>query len=434
MNQRMELKKYIIPAIVSNIAFFILTIVDGMFVGNGVGTDALGAINMAMPFVMLAGALSALFAVGGVAVAAIRFGRGDEQGANQAFMHSITANLIVFTIFSIIGIGFSDQIANLLGANATYHSMVSEYIRSYSLFLIPAGLNLCLSSFCRNDGNPKISTISAIVCTAVNIFGDWLFVFPLQKGVGGAAIATGIAQTAAVLVLLTHYFRKKGKLRFKKFQVRFALYRKIMLRGFPEMVSQFAAPITTICMNSVLIRMGDVYVNSYSVAAYAGALFAAMMYGLSTGLQPLFGLSYGAKDEKSLRYFLKSGIAMSAVGGLVIFAATFLIGKPVSLLFGANPAAIEVVSNILPKYCLNYVFAAISAVLASYLFSTKRTKYAISLNVCRSILFNSVCILFLPLLLGDSFVWYTLAVAEAICLLIAVVLWKYSERKGIVYR
>ncbi|UWP59851.1 MATE family efflux transporter [Ruminococcus gauvreauii] len=434
MNQRKQLKKYIIPAIVSNIAFFILTIVDGMFVGNGVGTDALGAINMAMPFVMLAGALSALFAVGGVAVAAIRFGRGDESGANQAFMHSITANLIVFAIFSIVGIGFSDKIANLLGANATYHGMVSEYIRNYSLFLIPAGLNLCLSSFCRNDGNPKISTIAAIVCTAVNIFADWLFVFPLQKGVGGAAIATGIAQTIAVLVLLTHYFGKKGKLRFKKFQVHFALYRKIMLRGFPEMVSQFAAPITTVCMNSVLIRMGDVYVNAYSVAAYAGALFAAMMYGLSTGLQPLFGSSYGAKDEKSLRYFLRSGIAMSAIGGLVIFAATFLIGKPVSLLFGANPAAIEVVSNILPKYCLNFVFAAISAVLASYLFSTKRTNYAITLNVCRSILINSACILLLPMLFGNSFVWYTLAVSEAICLLIAAVLWKYSERKGIVYR
>lgn len=434
MNQRKQLKKYIIPSIVSNIAFFILAIVDGMFVGNGVGTDALGAINMAMPFIMLAGALSALFAVGGVAVAAIRFGRGDELGANQAFMHSITADLLVFAIFSIVGIGFSDSIANLLGANATYHGMVSEYIRNYSLFLIPAGLNLCLSSFCRNDGNPKISTIAAIVCTAVNIFGDWLFVFPLQKGVGGAAIATGIAQTAAVLVLLTHYFGKKGKLRFKKFQASFALYRKIILRGLPEMVSQFAAPITTICMNSVLIRMGDVYVNAYSVAAYAGALFAAMMYGLSTGLQPLFGSSYGAKDEKSLRYFLKSGIAMSAGGGLVIFAATFLIGRPVSLLFGANPAAIEVVSNILPKYSLNYVFAAISAVLASYLFSTKRTKYAISLNVCRSILFNSTCILFLPLLFGDSFVWYTIAVAEAICLIIAVTLWKYSERKGIIYR
>lgn len=434
MNQKKELKKYIIPAVISNLAFFILTIVDGMFVGNGVGTDALGAINMAMPFVMLAGALSALFAVGGVAIAAIRFGRGDESGANQAFMHSITVNLLVFFIFSVIGIGLSDQIAYLLGANVTYHGMVSEYIRNYSLFLIPAGLNLCLSSFCRNDGNPKISTISAIICTVVNIFGDWLFVFPLQKGIGGAAVATGIAQTTAVLVLLTHYLGKKGKLHFKKFQVHFALYRKIMLRGFPEMVSQFAAPITTICMNSVLIRMGSVYVNAYSVAAYAGALFAAMMYGLSTGLQPLFGLSYGAGDEKSLCYFLKSGITISAAGGLLIYAATFMIGKPVSLLFGANSVAIKVVSSILPKYCLNYVFAAISAVLASYLFSTKRTKYAILLNICRSILFNSVCILLLPMLFEDSIVWYTLAVAEAICMFIAVFLWKYSERKGIIYR
>lgn len=86
--QSKNLRKYIIPSMVSNAAFFVLTIVDGMFVGNGVGIDALGAVSLAMPFVMLVGAISVLFTIGGVAVAAVRFGRGDDEGANQSFMHS----------------------------------------------------------------------------------------------------------------------------------------------------------------------------------------------------------------------------------------------------------------------------------------------------------------------------------------------------------
>lgn len=432
--QSKNLKKYIVPSIISNAAFYILTIVDGMFVGNGVGTDALGAVNIAFPFVMIIGAISSLFATGGVAVAAVRFGRGDSDGANDAFMHSLLADLVVFSVLFVVGMVFSDKIALLLGANDNYLDMVSDYIFYYSMFILPAGLYICLSNFCRNDGHPTLSTVAALVCTAANIFLDWLLVYPLQKGVAGASFATGAAQLMAVLVLLTHFLRKQGKLTFKKFRVKFSLYRKIIVRGLPEMVSQFAAPITTYSMNQVLLGINNPHVNAYSVIAYAGSLFASLMYGLSTGIQPLFGQSYGAKDEYSLKYYIKSGLIMSVVGGLLVFGVTFVIGKPVCTIFGADPSAVDIVIDAMPKYCLNFVFATTSVVIASYLFSTKRTKYAVILNVCRSILFNYLCITFLPTIIGDFFVWYSIGVAEFICLLIAIILWKFSERNGIIYK
>lgn len=432
--QSRNLRKYIIPSMISNTAFFVLTIVDGIFVGNGIGTDALGAVNIAQPFVMIVGAISALFAIGGVAVAAIRFGRGDDEGANQAFMHSVLADIVAFAFLTVFGVAFSNQIAGVLGANATYHKMVSDYIRWYAMFLIPAGLYTCLSNFCRNDGNPKLATMAALVCTTANIFGDWLMVYPLQMGVAGAAFATGASQILAVLFLLTHFLKKRGKLYFHRFKIEPILYRKIVLRGLPEMVSQFAAPITTASMNRVLIGISDPHVNAFSVIGYIGSLFVSLIYGLSGGMQPLFGQSYGAKDEKSLRYYLKSGLVMSVVGGMAAWGLTFFLGAPVCVLFGADTAAVSIVVDALPKYCLNFVFATGSAVIASYLFSTKRTQYAILLNTCRSIIFNFLCINFLPLIFGENFVWFTVAVAEAICVLIAVSLWKLSERKGIIYK
>ena len=171
------------------------------------------------------------------------------------------------------------------------------------------------------------------------------------------------------------------------------------------MVSQFGAPITTYSMNRVLTGIGDAYVNAYAVIGYAGSLFASLMYGLSGGLQPLYGQSYGAKDDRGLRYYLKSGLTMSILGGLVLFGLTFFIGRPVCTIFGADAAAVNIVVQALPKYCLNFVFAATSAVLASYLFSTKRTQYAIPLNICRSIVLNFCCINFLPVRFGAQFVW-----------------------------
>ena len=299
--QTNTMKKYIIPAMISNTAFFLLTVVDGMFVGNGVGIDALGAISLTMPYVMVIGALSVLFAVGGIAVTAVRLGRDDAPGANSAFMHSFTAILVIFGILSVAGCLFSDQLATLLGANETYHDMVSEYIFWYSIFLIPSTEFTCLSNFCRNDGDPILSTIACVSCVGLNIFGDWLLVYPLQKGIAGAAFATGASTILACAILALHYLKKRGKLRFARFRFRFRQCRKIMLRGVPDMVAQFGGPITTYSMNRVLIGISDPHVNAFSVLTYVGSLFFALMQSVGTGLQPLYGQSYGARDEKSLK-------------------------------------------------------------------------------------------------------------------------------------
>ncbi len=433
--QRANLRKYIVPAMIGNLSFFILTIVDGMFVGNGVGADALGAVSIAMPFVNLVWALSTLFNIGGVAVAAVRLGRGDTDGANLAFMHALSANIVVFALISAAGMLMSKKIALLLGANETYLQMVADYIFWYSVFLVPSMLGPCLNTFARNDGNPRLGLIMSFTCTAANIFGDWLMVYPLQKGVAGAAVATGASNLLGFVVVLSHYVLKKGQLHVRKFRPQFSLYRKIMLRGLPEMISQFANPVITFSMNRMLIgHLGNAAVNAFSVITYASSLFASLMWGLASGLQPLYGASYGAKDDKSLKFYFRSGQIMALVGGAAIFALTFFVGKPLCAFFGADAASVPIVCDALPKYCLNYVFAASTAVIAAYLFSTKRTRYAIPINVCRSIVFSSVCINLLPLIFGYDFVWYTVTVSEGICAVIAVLLCRISEKNGIVYR
>lgn len=209
--QRKNLRKYILPAMIGNLSFFVLTIVDGMFVGNGVGPDALGAVSLAMPFVNLIWALSTLFNIGGVAVASVRLGRGDTEGANLAFMHALSANIAVFSIISVTGMLLRGKIARLLGANETYLQMVSDYIFWYSVFLIPSTLGPCLNTFARNDGNPKLGLIMSLCCSAANIFGDWLMVYPLQKGIASAAIATGVSGPIGFFHRIVPFYSEKRK-------------------------------------------------------------------------------------------------------------------------------------------------------------------------------------------------------------------------------
>ena len=206
--------RYVIPAICSNVCFFLFTIVDAIFVGRGVGTNALGAINLAGPAILMVGAVNMLISIGGVAIYAVRIGQGDVDGANDVFRHGILLQLCAAAVFSVTGTFFADGICSLLGANETFHHLAVDYLFWYSIFIIPSGLSIGLQNYCRNDNAPGLVSMVVIITTICNIFGDWLLIYPFQMGTKGAAIATGISQTIGLLILLTRFARKRDNLRF----------------------------------------------------------------------------------------------------------------------------------------------------------------------------------------------------------------------------
>ena len=427
--------KYIFPSMLSFLLTGIYSIVDGIFVGHGVGTDGLGAVNIAVPFTMIAMALFMLTSIGGVTIAAIRLGRGDQKGANQAFMHSFTATVIATAVLSAVGVFFTEPLARILGANDSYLRMVKDYLFWYSLFIVPSGLSVNLQSFCRNDGSPILVGISTGVGTACNIFLDWLFVFPLRMGLMGAALATGISQTVTLLVVLIYFLQKKGVLRFGRFQNSWALYRKLVFRGLPEMIAQFATPVTTICMNRVLLNyIGEIGVNSFSVISYVASFTFSILFGSSEGLQPLFGKSYGAKDEEGLKYYFRSGAMISLVGSGIVVGLTVLFDRSICAMFGTDAETLAFTIQSMPRYAWGFIVAGLNILISAYLYSTKRSKQAIILNFMRSLVVNMVVILGLPVLLGGGIVWYTFGIYESVVLVLAVVLLKHSERNGIVYQ
>lgn len=434
-SRKKTLITYVVPAALTNACIFLFTIVDGIFVGHEVGTDGLGAVNIAVPFTMIAMALFMPTSIGGVTIAAIRLGRGDREGANQAFMHSFAATAVVTAALSAAGVFFTEPLARMLGANDSYLQMVKDYLFWYSLFIIPSGLSVNLQSFCRNDGSPVLVGIATGVGTACNVFLDWLFVFPLGMGLMGAALATGISQTVTLLAVLIHFLQKRGALRFGRFQNSWALYRKLVFRGLLEMIAQFAAPVTTICMNRVLLHyIGEIGVNSFSVISYVASFALSILFGSSEGLQPLFGQSYGAKDEEGLKYYLRSGAIISLAGSGVIVGLTVLFDRSICAMFGTDAETLAFTIQSMPRYAWGFLVAGLNILISAYLYSTKRSEQAIVLNVMRSLVVNVAVILGLPALLGGGIVWYAFGIYESAVLVLAAALLKCSEHNGIVYQ
>ena len=319
-----KLIKYVVPTMLGSISFFLFTIVDGIFVGRGVGTNALGAVNLVMPFVMVVNALFQLTTIGGVAIIAVRLGRGDVQGANHAFMHAVAGTVVISALLMLSGTCLTGPLCRLMGASDTFYQLTTEYLFWYSVFIIPSGLSTALQGFCRNDGSPVLVSAATIIGTVVNIIGDWLLIFPLKMGVAGAAIATGVSQLVTLLIVLIHFIRKKGVLRFCRFRV-------------------------------------------------DGALF------------------------------------------------------------GADAATLDYTVRVMPLYSWGFVVVGLTTNISSYLYSTKRSREADVISILRSFVFNTLVILLLPRILGGDVIWHTFGIAEAVVLLISVILLKRSERSGIVF-
>lgn len=397
--------KNVAPAILANACVFLFSVVDGIFVGNGAGSQALGAVNLALPFVLLAQALNAMASIGGVTITAIRFGRGDKEGAESAFMHSLTLNLCVGILITLLGSGLTGGVCSLLGASESYLSLVRKYIFWYALFAIPNALSLNLQSFCRNDGSPGLVAVTNVVSTSLNIFLDWLFVFPLQMGVMGAAVATGISQTVGLLVVLTHYVFKKGDLRIGKYKPQGKLFRKILFRGLPEAIAQFSTPVTTLCMNYTLnAAYGDIGINSFAIISYLSSFTMSVFFGASEGMQPLFGQAYGAKEDDNLKHYYRAGQLISVIGSALCVAVYIIFPHFLCRLFGADAETIDFTAVHMWEYCWGFVVGSINTMLSAYFYSTKRSSQAIALNTVRSLVMNTLVITLLPKLLGSAVV------------------------------
>lgn len=372
--------RYVFPTMLSNFCFVLFTVIDAIFVGRGVGTDALGAINLVNPFVMVVSAVNLFISIGGVAICAVRMGEGDTEGANAVFRHGMLLLSCAAAVLSLGGMIFTDELCSLFGAGETFRRYAADYLFWYSLFIIPSALSAGLQNYCRNDNAPGLVGAAVIISSVCNIFGDWLLVFPLAMGTKGAAIATGISQTIGLLIMLTHFVREDGELRFGKISLNLQLFRGIALHSLPEGVSQLATPIMKFCMNLVLIRrVGDLGVNAFSVVSNMAMLSMGIFSGASEGLQPLFGMSYGAKNEKDLKFYLRAGLFTSFGGSVIITILSVLFRGSICALFGSDAATTEYVVQIYPAFSLGFIVMAINVMLSAYLYSTERSALICSL-------------------------------------------------------
>lgn len=426
---------YILPALGGLFVTYLYNVVDGIFVGQGVGSAALGAVNIGVPFITFVVAIAAMFPMGGATIAAIRKGRKDKEGANLAFMTAFFLTLLLSVLLMTVGMIFSQQIVDLSGAkelSGEMRKMSAEYLFYYSAFSVPMLMSNCLSVFVRNDGSPMLSFAGMCVGAAANIFLDWLFIFPFEMGVMGAAVASGLGQVLSLLVLLSHFVRKKGELRIKIFKINFLLVKKICKRGVPEAVTQLTTPVTAFCYNLMLASMiGDIGVSTFSVLSFIYSLANAILSGVAQGLQPLWGNCYGKRDTEEMEEYFRCGIVINSILSTLIYGALFFFDELVIRIFNQDVNLVQTASAALPLFSLSFIPMALNLIYTAFLFSTKRTGAANAIAISRGIVVKALTIFCVPMLFGSNTIWIAPFIAEIVTLVLAV---RISKTRKLVYQ
>lgn len=414
-----EFLKYAVPSALAMFVSSLYTIVDGIFVGQGVGDSALAAVNLVMPFTIMLFGIATMFAVGGGDLVSKNIGSNNKDKAVKIFRQVFKFLLILSVCISLISIVFSQYIVKGLGATNNLVPLAATYLKYYSLFCIPNLIGIALNSFVRNDGRPKLAMISTLSGAVTNIVLDYIFIFPLGLGIKGAAIATGLGQIVTIAILIPHFISNKGILKFGNVKLEKEIIKEFINIGFPSFFAEISFSIIIFFMNLALVNYGgEIYLSSFAIINYITTNIYMVLLGLSIGVQPLLSYNYGAKkSDKMLKYYsitLKTAFIIN----IVFISVCFIFGKSIISIFTLD----ETIANTayIGLNLINLAFIMVGFNLTSTVYYQAISMPKISNVFCtfRSILLLPISLLILAKIFGINGIWISLFISELLTFII----------------
>ena len=419
-----KLFKFAMPSILMMLFLSIYTIVDARFVAVYVGDEAIAAINIIYPFVSIILAIAFMVTAGSNAYISKLLGENKNHKAREKFTFIVVIMIVFGLLLSIFGIMKSEMILTLLHSSKGIYPYAKIYLFYFSLFIIPNLLMILYQSFFITSGLPKLGLICTVASGIINVVLDYLFIAILGYGIFGAIIATGIGYSFSAVVGTIYFFRnKKGNLSFVKFSFDLKMLTKSLTNGSSEMVSNASIAITTYIFNGMMIKyVGDSGVAAISIILYIQFVQVAIFFGYSSGVAPVVGYAYGAKDYNEIKKLLNIAVKFTISVSIIVFLISELFtGQIVSLFFKAGTKTYEVTYLGLKIFSISYLFAGINIYLSSFFTSLSNGKVSVVLSFIRTFIFIISMLYILPKYYGLVGVWIATPIAELFSLIVGIV-------------
>lgn len=415
---------YVIPSMIAMLFSGFYSIVDGLFVGNSIGNVGLAAINLVYPIQVVLNATATGVGIGGSVLVSIYRGEGKERDMEHSAIQTIILLLIFGAILPVFFLGTKGITLNFLGAEGAIYKGADDYITTILIGGMLPVLGNGLNPIVRNQGKPIVATQNMVAGLVTNIVLDYVFIYKMNLGMFGAALATITAQGVVATMNVIYVV----KLNHKNFKMDYILpniakIKRIMKIAISPFGQTIVPSIIIILTNWKCIEYGgDGAVAIYSVISYVLACAQLLIQGIGDGVQPLFSYYFGANKERELHYVYNKAFFLCSIFSVFLMVMTMIFSVQLAKYFNISPELMNETALALKTTAFAYAFFGVTRVTSAYFYATNHTKFSNLLIYIEPIVIAPAMLWIFTELFGLSGVWMAYPAIQVILSSISLVL------------
>lgn len=417
------LKQYALPAIIAQTASSLYNMVDSIFIGQGVGPMAISGLAVTFPLMNLSTAFGTLVGAGAATMLSVLLGQKNYKAANKVLGNVVSLNIIIGLVFMAIALIFIDPILYFFGASENTLPYAKEYISIILIGNVVTHLYFGLNAAMRSSGNPKKAMGLTIFTVVFNTILDPIFIFVLDMGIAGAAWATVIAQTIAMLVVLHHFNDKTRPFHFEKGILRLDMRvaKDSLSIGMGPFLMNAAACLVTLFINQQLRKYsGDLGIGAYGICNRFIFMFIMICMGLNQGMQPIAGYNYGARQYSRVKEVFWKTAKLAMVMTTLCFIFGMFFPEAAVGIFTHDKELVELSAKALRINVLVFPIVGFQMIATNFFQSLGMVRKSVILSLSRQILFLLPLLYVLPLWFGANGVWMSFPISDALATLLTV--------------
>lgn len=424
--------QYSLPAVTGMLVMSLYNVMDRIFIGQGVGPDAIAGLAVTFPVLNVTTALGVLVGAGASSRVSILLGEGRHAEAEHTLGNSLTMLIVFATCYMAVFYAFLDPVLRLFGASDATLPYARDLVSTLLPGLFMTNLAFSLNNIMRASGYPARAMMTMVIGAAVNIALDPLFIFGLDMGIRGAAIATDIAMAISAVFVFAHFFRRGSTVRFRRgtFRPDWHVIGTIAAIGAAPSVVNFAAGFINVIINNALRHHGgDTAIGAAGIFTTYASLLTTVVLGICLGMQPIVGYNYGAGNIGRLRRVYLLAVAAATAVSIAGFAGAQLMPRLISRAFTVDSGLIGVTAQAL-RTSMSLFFVVGFQIVSTTLFqSIGAAAKSVFLSLTRQVLVLIPLLLTLPAAMGLHGVWLSFPLSDLAATIITAAMAAWQLRR-----
>jgi Na+-driven multidrug efflux pump len=418
----LSIMKFTLPSIVTMLFISSYSLVDGAFISNLVGSDALASVNILMPAMSLLSGIGFMLSTGGSAYVANLMGKGRQEEAEGAFTTIMLTAAVISLAFMAVGMAFVGPLVELLGSGEALYDGSVEYAWGFLPFIVFLTGQFLVTQFLIVAGRPGMSLLLSVAGGLTNIVLDYVLIALMDMGLTGAAIASGTGSLVPAAAGALFFVKGKGTLHFRRPSGGLHAVASSCLNGISEMASELSGGVTILCYNMVMMSfIGPDGVAAITVMSYVQFLALAVVIGYSNGIAPVMSFNHGAGDKDGMQGLMRFSLFFVAAFSIAVFVVMELFAANIAGFFVSGYDNVMDVAVIGARiFSIGFLFMGFNVYFSSLFTSLSNGPVSALISLIRSLLLLAPLILVLPYMFGIEAVWFATPLTELVTLAVAI--------------